>query len=350
MPAKIRRSSEPDALEFPFEELSEYTPNDLFYVRNHFPPPTIDLQNWTLSVEGTVQKTLKLRHSDILAMPSRTVSVTLECAGNSRTFLSPPVEGVQWNLGGISSARWTGVPLSHVLALAGLNPETVDVMFEGGDKGEVSNGPKPTGPIYFARSIPREKAMDSDVLLAYQMNGENLTSEHGFPLRVIVPGWYAVSSVKWLTRIVAIGHPFQGYFQSVDYAYWDRLDGQPQRKPITEMLVKSQISRPLMHEILPKSSRCVIEGAAWSGVAKIAKVEVSTDGGITWSAAQLSTDSKPGMWVLWKYDWVAPEKPGNYVLLSRATDVAGNRQAFAHDQDRETYMINFCLPISLQVE
>jgi DMSO/TMAO reductase YedYZ molybdopterin-dependent catalytic subunit len=257
---------------------------------------------------------------------------------------------VQWNLGGISSAQWTGVPLAHVLGLAGLEAEAVDVMFEGADSGEVTEGPKPSGRFQYARSLPRQKALDTDVLLAYAMNGEKLTPAHGFPLRLIVPSWYAVASVKWLTRIVAGDHPFQGYFQSIDYGYWDRSEGQPQRKIITEMLVKAQIAHPQMHEKVPGRSHYTVRGAAWSGAAKIARVEVSTDGGASWELANLTSESSTNLWCLWEYDWLVPGQPGERVLLARASDEKGNSQPLTHNQDRETYMINFCLPIAVLIE
>jgi DMSO/TMAO reductase YedYZ molybdopterin-dependent catalytic subunit len=350
MTGKITRSTDPEVLEFPFEQLTAYTPNELFYVRNHFPPPDIDVKTWFLAVEGTVKSSLKLSFEDILAMPSRSVSMTLECAGNSRTFLVPAVKGVQWDLGGISSAEWTGVALADVIERAGINAETVDLMFEGGDVGLAPEEPKPIGSIHFARSLPLKKALDKSVLLAYEMNGERLTSAHGFPLRLIVPGWYAVASVKWLKRIVALDHVFQGYFQTIDYGYWDKSNGEPERKPITEMLVKAQIAHPQLHDTVPKDSKYVVSGAAWSGAGKVVGVELSTDGGASWHGAEISSESSVGMWCLWHYDWQTPKVAGEVVLLARATDEKGNTQAFVHDPDRDNYMINFCLPIPVQVQ
>jgi DMSO/TMAO reductase YedYZ molybdopterin-dependent catalytic subunit len=232
---------------------------------------------------------------------------------------------------------------------AGLNPSTVDLIFEGGDQGEAPEDPKPAGPIHFARSLPLTKALEKDVLLAYEMNGERLTHAHGAPLRLIVPGWYAVASVKWLTRIVAIDRQFQGYWQTSDYSYWDNSAGAPECKPITEMLVKSQMAHPQAHENVPKNSQYKIAGAAWSGAAKIATVEVSTDGGDSWQLADITSERNTGVWCLWHFDWQTPKEPCSRVLIARATDEKGNRQPAIHDSNHMTYMINFCLPIPVVV-
>lgn len=343
------RSKEPMVLECPFELLSELTPNDLFYVRNHFPPPIIDRDTWSLSIKGTVGRPLSLSYQDLLALPARTVSATLECAGNNRTFLVPQARGVQWGLGGVSTAAWTGVSLASVLELAGLDPETVDIVFEADDQGEGPEEPKPTGQVRFSRSLPLSKALHPDVLLAYAMNGEELTVAHGAPLRLIVPGWYAVASVKWLTRIVAIDHVFQGYFQTIDYGFWDKSSGEPIRRPVAEMLVKALIAHPQSHETVPKNSTYQISGAAWSGAAKVSTVEISTDNGATWNAATLDTEPSTSVWCLWSYEWQTPAEPGECILMARATDENGNTQLAAHDYDRHAYMINFCIPIAVSV-
>lgn len=336
-------------LECPFELLSEVTPNDLFYVRNHFLPPNFSRDTWSLSVEGTVGKPLNLSYKDLLTLPSRTVRATLECAGNNRTFLVPQAKGVQWGLGGVSTAEWTGVSLATVLELAGLKPETVDVVFEGGDKGEAPEEPKPLGELFFSRSLPLGKALEQDVLIAYAMNGEELTVAHGAPVRLIVPGWYAVASIKWLTRIIAIDHVFQGYFQTIDYGYWDNDDGEPIRRPITEMLVKALIAHPQSHETVPQNATYQMSGAAWSGSAEITKVEISTDNGVTWNTTTLATEPSTSVWCLWQYKWQTPAEPGEYTLMARATDAKGNTQLTSHDYNRHAYMINFCFPITVTV-
>src|SRR5436190_7633678 len=182
----------------PFADLNSFqTPNELFYVRCHFPIPEIAAADWRLKIEGEVEEPFELDYAALRAMESRTVAATLECAGNNRIFLEPKVKGVQWGLGAVGNASWTGVPLSAVLEHAKLKADVVEVILEGADEGEVDKSPKPAGKISFCRSLPASKAL-ADVLLAYEMNGEKLSPTHGFPLRAIVPGWYAMASVKWL--------------------------------------------------------------------------------------------------------------------------------------------------------
>ena len=255
LPGLILREKMPENLEFPFSSLNTYlTPADRFYIRSHFAVPTLDAGAWRLKVEGAVRDPLELSYEDLRKMPTRTVTATLECAGNGRVFLSPAVKGAQWALGGVSNAEWIGVPLSAILKRAGLNSGAVEVVLEGADSGEIKDPPKPSGPIHFARSIPLSRASLPEVLLAYKMNGEDLSPSHGFPLRAVVPGWYGVASVKWLTRLIVTQTPFNGYFQSVDYADWIRLNGIPTRVPLTEMQIKSQIARPDIHELLAAGS------------------------------------------------------------------------------------------------
>ncbi|MBS1989075.1 MAG: sulfite oxidase [Cyanobacteria bacterium SZAS LIN-3] len=347
MPSRIVRSVDPEVLEYPFDKLTACTPNDLFYVRDHFPRPQIDLATWSLAVEGTVAEPLKLSYEEILALPSRSVTVTLECAGNNRTFLNPPVKGVQWDLGGVSNAVWTGVPVRDIVSRAGLLPQTLELVFDGADEGNPDDSLP--SPISFARSLPLHKALAEDVILAHSMNGERLGAAHGFPLRLIVPGWYAVASVKWLRRIAAIDHKFDGYFQTVDYSYIDRSGPEPVRRPITEMLVKSLIAHPRQGESIAKGKLCEISGAAWSGAGWIARVEVSTNGGASWLEASVDAGGQAGVWTMWRFSWLAPSEPGDSVLMARATDEHGNVQPATHDPDRETYMINFCFPVPVKV-
>ena len=345
----IIRSKEPKVLEYPFESLdSEITPNDKFYVRSHFPEPVIDRASWVLAVEGEVATPLRLSYEQLLEMPSRRVVSTLECAGNNRLFLRPPAKGVQWELGGTSTAEWTGVSLAHVLERAGVRATAVDVVFEGADIGTVEEEPKPDGPISFARSLPMAKAIDPDVLLCYQMNGETLSMDHGYPLRAIVPGWYAMASVKWLTRINVIDRKFDGYFQTTDYAYWTEENGNRERVPISQMLVKAEISHPQPQEVVPANSEYVITGAAWSGEGTVTTVEISVDNGKNWSSAQLTGAPVKNAWRFFEYCWQKPQ-PGQHVLIARATDSNGNTQPLKHDPDRGAYMINFLLPIPVEV-
>src|SRR5947207_7686590 len=221
---RIVRAEEPLNLEMPFENLDGFiTPTRSFYVRTHFPIPNIDKNNWRLQVEGEVEKPFEIDYDQLLKLESRTLPVTLECAGNNRNFLEPKVKGVQWGLGAVGTAQWTGVPLSLLLDRAGVNANACEVILEGTDGGMLEDPKSPPGKLHFARSIPLQKAR-ADVLLAYKMNGSDLPPEHGFPVRAIVPGWYAMASIKWLQRIIVTDERFTGYYQTIDYAYWKRRE------------------------------------------------------------------------------------------------------------------------------
>jgi len=347
---KIVRVSDPVNLEFPFETLSsDLTPTDAFYVRNHFSQPEINVQAWRLSIEGAVEKPLQLTFPELLSMPTHTVTSVLECAGNSRVFLSPKVAGAQWGLGAVGNAEWKGVLLSTILERACLAEDAVDVVFEGADKGVPDEQPKPCNPIYYARSIPKSKALEANILLAYEMNGAPLSEAHGFPLRLIVPGWYGMASVKWLQRIVVTEYPYDGYFQKIDYAFWEERDGLPVRQPITEIELKSQIAQPAAHSVIDANSTCLIYGAAWTGSSKIAKVEVSVDGGKEWHLANLGESDNPHAWIFWHYQWKTSATPHDTILMCRATDTEGRSQPLTRDLNKESYRISHTLPISVQV-
>jgi DMSO/TMAO reductase YedYZ molybdopterin-dependent catalytic subunit len=346
----IVRQRQPDNLESPFGAASDFiTPNDRFYVRSHFAVPQLDARTWRLRVEGAVERPLDLSYQELLRLPALTRAVTLECAGNGRSFLTPPTKGVQWGLGAVSNAAWTGVPLGAILKQAGLRRDAVEVVLEGADSGEPKDPPKPTGPIHFARSLPLTREIQQNVLLAHQMNGATLPPAHGFPVRAVVPGWYGVASVKWLTRIVVTDRPFHGHFQTVDYAIWERSYGVPTRVPITEMLVKAEIARPGAADRIAAGASYLIHGAAWTGKADIAKVDVSADGGQTWNTAKLLGSQTRYAWRLWEYHWTAPAQPGSYTLLARATDTRGNTQEMQRQPDRENYLINHILPVPITV-
>jgi DMSO/TMAO reductase YedYZ molybdopterin-dependent catalytic subunit len=309
----------------------------------------VNAKSWALKVEGAVKNELQLSYDELQRLPSETRTVTLECAGNGRVYLVPKVDGAQWQLGAVSTAKWTGVPLNALLERVGVDPATVELIFEGADSGEPSKPSKPAKPISFARSIPIEKARNGDVLLAYQMNGQPLPQSHGFPLRAIVPGWYGMACVKWLSRIVAVKQPYNGYFQSVDYAYWQHRNGFLTRVPVTEMQVKSQIARPTIAEVIEKGSTYRMFGAAWSGSSAISKVEISTDGGKNFASATLLGKPIEHAWRLWEYKWNVPGKADKYLLTAKATDAKGNAQPLERDKDREAYMINHVIPIEVQV-
>jgi DMSO/TMAO reductase YedYZ molybdopterin-dependent catalytic subunit len=346
---RIVRSEEPLNLEMPFETVENFiTPTESFYVRTHFPIPKIDRDAWWLHVEGEIEKPFAINYEELLNMESLTVPVTLECAGNNRHFLEPKVKGVQWGLGAVGTAEWTGVPLSVLLDRALVRPQAREIILEGADGGILEDPKSPPGPLTFSRSIPLEKAR-RDVLLAYRMNGKDLPAEHGFPVRAIVPGWYAMASIKWLQRIIVSDEQFAGYYQTLDYAYWKRQGDIAELTPLAEMHVKAEIAKPAQGETVPANSNIRVHGAAWTSNGEIVKVELSTDGGSTWNEANLLGESKPNAWRLWEFNWKTPSVPGKQTLVARATDSQGQTQPVHRDPDRGTYMITHLLPILVQV-
>jgi DMSO/TMAO reductase YedYZ molybdopterin-dependent catalytic subunit len=346
---KIVRSENLLNLEMPFEKLDGFiTPTESFYVRTHFPIPKIDKTKWRLRVEGEVERPFHLNYDELIKLESRTIPATLECAGNNRIFLEPKVKGVQWGLGAVGNAEWTGVPLSIVLERAGVKANAQEVILEGADGGTLEDPKSPVGELRFARSIPVAKACN-DVLLAYKMNDAELTPEHGFPLRAIVPGWYAMASIKWLQRIIVTNKPFTGYYQTLDYAYWKRRGDLAELVPLSEMQIKAEIAQPVEGEIVPANSNVRVHGAAWTSDGEITKVEISADGGASWNEAKLNDKAVPNAWRLWEFDWQTPSKSGKQTLVARATDSRGRTQPTERDRDRGTYMISHLLPVSVEV-
>jgi DMSO/TMAO reductase YedYZ molybdopterin-dependent catalytic subunit len=353
-PGLIVRQSKPENFEFPFPTLNSFaTPNNLFYVRCHFGVfRGGDLRTWRLKVEGRVERPLQLTYDDLLKMPSRTHFALLECSGNSRVFLTPKAEGVPWELGAVSNAEWTGVPLAAVLDRAGLKSDAVEVIAEGADAGELPGNkeePKSPGKIPFARSLPLKKARKPEVLLAYKMNGADLPAAHGFPVRLLVPGWYGMASVKWLRRLIVTDRPFQGFFQTMVYSWFERRDGLPSVVPTTELRVKSEIARPARGELIRSGTTYRVHGAAWTGESEVARVELSTDGGKSWSGAKLLGKSMRHTWRLWEYSWRVPEKAGTHTLMARAADAGGRVQPATHDPDRRNAQVNYVLPLEVEV-
>jgi DMSO/TMAO reductase YedYZ molybdopterin-dependent catalytic subunit len=295
-------------------------PNARFYVRNHFATPRLDPLSWRLEVNGLVDHPLRLRLRDLHNMRSETLVATLECAGNGRSAFDPPAEGEQWQLGAVSTAEWTGVPLAEILGRAGLTPEAVEIVFRGADQGSAGDA---ADPIRFERSLPVTGAGQPGSLLAYAMNGEPLPLEHGYPLRLIVPGWYAVASVKWLTEIEAIGSPFTGFFQTRRYVYETERNGTVAREPVRLQHVRSVITQPSAGQQVTAGD-LVIRGVAWSGAAPIGTVEVSIGGG-PWHNARLIGQPHRHSWRWWEL-LTRIDSPGETTLRARATDLAGRTQ------------------------
>ncbi len=346
----IIRQKEPNNLETPFDQLDSFlTPTELFYIRSHFPAPKLDAASYRLRIDGAVRNPFSLSYQELRAMPSEARVAVLECAGNSRVFLVPQVEGAQWELGAVGNAEWTGVPLAALLERAGIEKDACEIVLEGADQGTPKEKPVPPGTISYARSLPRDKANQREVLITYQMNGDDLPLDHGYPVRAIVPGHYGMASVKWLTRIHAVREPFQGYWQTSDYGYWDYPDGTPVRRALGEMKLKSEIARPVVYETLAPNQLYRVSGAAWTGESEVTEVAVSTDGGHTWGRAEFIDPAQRHAWRRWKFDWVTPRKPGQYTLLARAKDAGGGVQPDNHDPNYGTYVINYPLPIEVFV-
>jgi DMSO/TMAO reductase YedYZ molybdopterin-dependent catalytic subunit len=234
-------------------------PNAHFYVRNHFQIPRLDPSTWRLTIGGLVDRPLSLSLRDLSHMRSETRVVTLECAGNGRSLLQPPVDGEKWHLGAVSTAEWTGIPLAEVLDRAGIKSEAREILFRGADAGTL---PGSTETASFERSLTIDDAREAGALLAYAMNGEPLPIQHGYPLRVIVPGWYAVTSVKWLTEIEVIGHPFNGHFQTGAYFYECERSGQMVREPVTLQRVRALITEPGAGETVDRGDLAI---RGWPG-------------------------------------------------------------------------------------
>jgi DMSO/TMAO reductase YedYZ molybdopterin-dependent catalytic subunit len=347
----IIRQKEPTNLETPFDQVDSYlTPTELFYIRSHFAAPRLELASYQLRIDGAVRKPLSLSYQQLRDMPSQMRVATLECAGNSRVFLIPEVAGAQWELGAVGNAEWTGVPLGALLERAGLEEDACEIVLEGADRGTPTEEPVPPGPISYARSLPRDKAIQPEVLIAYQMNGRDLPLDHGYPVRAVVPGHYGMASVKWLTHVQAVREPFRGYWQTSDYGYWDYLDGKPVRRALGQMKLKSEIARPGVYETLAPNQVYTVFGAAWAGEAEVTGISVSTDGGQTWAEAEFLDPVQRHAWRRWKYDWLTPKKPGPYTLLARAKGGNGSVQPDKHDPNYGTYVINHPLPIEVFVD
>jgi len=348
-PGLIVRQKSPLNLEFQFSSLSEWlVPNEQFYVRSHFPAPRLNGSEWRLRVTGAVARPLSLSMTDLLALPRASMSAVMECAGNGRVFYEPAREGLQWQSGAVGNAEWSGALLRDVLAAARPADGAAEVVLVGADHGVVDGGKKTAspGPIAFARSLPIAKAQSAASLLAYEMNGEPLSVDHGFPLRAVVGGWYGMAWIKWLAEIRVVERPFLGYWQVRDYFRWDRRLGEPVLEPLAEMEVKAQIARPVNGANIRLGEPCRIFGAAWSGEAPIDEVALCVEGDDAWVAATLLPPETAYGWRLFEYHWT-PRRAGRHSLCCRARDRAGNHQPLTQQADRESYGANWIVPVEV---
>jgi DMSO/TMAO reductase YedYZ molybdopterin-dependent catalytic subunit len=320
------------------------TPNPLFYVRNHFPVPQLDAAAWRLRLHGAFARPRELTYDALRALPTRSLLATLECAGNGRAALQPAAEGEQWQFGAASTAEWTGAPLALVLAEAGLTDQAHYLTITGADGGDV---PAAGRAIRYQRGLSREQALRPDVLLAYAMNGEPLPPNHGFPVRLLVPGWYGMASVKWVVDIEAGAEPFRGFYQADRYVMTHPEAGDPAKTPLEAMRVRSLITSPAAGATLPRGVYQV-RGLAWSGAAPITAVEVSVDGGRRWERATLTSPDVPYTWRRWEYRWEAAA-PGPVELRCRAADAAGGSQPEAPEWNRLGYANNAVQAIEVTV-
>jgi DMSO/TMAO reductase YedYZ molybdopterin-dependent catalytic subunit len=298
------------------------TPNHLFYLRNNFAYP----ESWPgLHVEGFMSPRAALSLADLARFSQKRFVATVECAGNGRAMLKPPVAGEQWGLGAVSTAEWSGIPLHELLAGLGVSSSAMEVGFAGTDG--------------FVRSLPIEMAMQGDTLLATGMNGAPLPLEHGGPLRLLVPGWYGMASVKWLTRIALLTEPFEGHFQVERYVIG--------RSPIREMNVRAVITEPEPNTRV-KGRAIRVAGYAWTGQGHVAKVELSDDSSARWDEAELLDGAPPYGWTRWEWTW-HPRRSGPAVLLVRAADSTGRVQPLEPSWNELGYCNNASVPHRVRV-
>lgn len=292
------------------------TPPESHFVRCHFAVPRLDAATHRLVVDGAVATPLTLGAGELAQLPHRSVTVTLECAGNDRLGMAPLPEGEPWGRGAVSTASWSGPPLALLLERAGLRDDAVEILFAGADRGAPSDGEREQA---FARALPLDKARDGGVIVAVEMNGAPLPVEHGGPARLIVPGWYGMASVKWIERITALTQPFDGWFQRDRYVY-DDSDGV---RPVDVTRVKSTLVAPADHSAVTRG-RVDAWGWAWSGAGPIARVELSLDGG-AWQEARLDPPLAPHAWRRFALA-LTVDVPGRHTLRARAHDAAGRVQ------------------------
>ncbi|HKO16666.1 MAG TPA: sulfite oxidase [Gemmatimonadaceae bacterium] len=328
--------------ETPPPQLTEpVTPSSGVYVRTNFGVPDLSGREHRIGVAGAVRAPRVLSARDLLGLPQRSVTCTMECAGNDRVGILPLPQGEPWGGGALSTAVWTGVPLSELLDGADLSPDAVEVLVEGADGGRRDDAP---GLVTFGRALSLAEARSPDVLLALEMNGRPLAPEHGAPVRLVVPGWYGMASVKWVSRITVLTEPYTGYFQTRRYIY-DDGDGI---RPVTRVRVKSIIAWPASGAVLPVGTADVW-GWAWSGEGAIRSVELSQHGGDDgWQPATLEPPASPYAWARWHRQMHFAE-PGRYVLRSRASDAAGNVQPSVAPWNRLGYGNNAIRTVLIDV-
>jgi sulfane dehydrogenase subunit SoxC len=331
----------------PLEALRwDVTPIGLHYLLVHYDIPAVDAAVWRLEIGGLVERPLSLSLEDLRSRPAVELAVTMECAGNGRVHVEPHVVSQPWLLEAVGTARWRGARVADLLAEAGVRDGAVEAVFTGLDRGVEGEEEQS-----YERSLAVDVLVGGDALLAYEVNGSPLPPQHGFPLRLVVPGWYGMTSVKWLSRLTLVDEPFDGY--QMRHSYRVRFDEDEAGEPITTIAPRSLMVPPGIPEFLSRErvvepGPCEITGRAWSGAAEIASVDVSTDGGRTWGAAELG-DAALGRWAWrsWRFTWSA--ETGAHELCCRARDAAGNEQPLKPAWNLGGYVNNAVQRVSVTV-
>jgi DMSO/TMAO reductase YedYZ molybdopterin-dependent catalytic subunit len=298
------------------------TPAGLHYLLIHYDIPALDASTYALHIDGHVTDPLTVDLAALRKLPRVSRPVTLECAGNGRALLQPRPVSQPWLVEAVGTAEWTGTPLAPLLLRAGIGPDAVEVVFTGADHG-VERGVEQD----YQRSLPLAEALHEDAFLAYEMNGAPLPPQHGAPLRLIIPGWYGMAQVKWLRRITVLDREFDGFQNAVAY----RLRQAPGElgEPVTRIEPRALVQPPGFPDFMSRTrvlrpGPCLLTGRAWSGFAPVTRVEVTTDGGVTWAEAELGDPVGEHAWRAWSYEWTA--NPGRHTLSARASDASGRTQ------------------------
>lgn len=349
----ILLTSRPPQLETPLAYFKELvTPNDALFVRWHLAniPTSIDLAQWKLRISGNIEKEIEFSMDDLKSkFDAVTYTAVIQCSGNGRSFFDPKIPGGQWKNGAMGNTTWTGARLKDILNAAGIKTGSQDVTFNGLDSGTL-----PTVPD-FVKSLPIDKALEEDILVAYEMNGGPLLMLNGFPARLIVPGWYATYWVKALSEIAVTAKPFNEFWMNPAYRIPDTPCGcvppgsKPQKTvPVARMTTRSLIIEPVEGAKLKLNKPAEIRGIAFSGGYGIKDVIVSIDGGRTWSKAQLGKDLGKYSWIQFTYPW-KPAKRGNYTLMAKATNSIGESQPFEGLWNPAGYLWNKVEPVAITV-
>lgn len=349
----ILLTSRPPQLETPLAYFKELvTPNDALFVRWHLAniPTSIDLAQWKLRISGNIEKEIEFSMDDLKSkFDAVTYTAVIQCSGNGRSFFDPKIPGGQWKNGAMGNTTWTGARLKDILNAAGIKAGSQDVTFNGLDSGTL-----PTVPD-FVKSLPVDKALEEDILVAYEMNGRPLLMLNGFPARLIVPGWYATYWVKALSEIAVTAKPFGEFWMNPAYRIPDTPCGcvppgsKPQKTvPVARMTTRSLIIEPVEGAKLKLNKPAEIRGIAFSGGYGIKDVIVSIDGGRTWSKAQLGKDLGKYSWIQFTYPW-KPAKRGTYTLMAKATNSIGESQPFEGLWNPAGYLWNKVEPVAITV-